>query len=58
RQLQTMVEVSAEKNSTLIFPIPMEFMEMARGAIGAMKDQAAIDRGETLKLKDKVKEEA
>jgi hypothetical protein len=31
---------------------------MARGAIGAMKDQAAIDRGETLKLKDKVKEEA
>lgn len=24
RQLQTMVEVSAEKNSTLIFPIPME----------------------------------
>lgn len=58
RQLQTMVEVSAEKNSTLIFPIPMEFMEMARGAIGAMKDQAAKDRGETLKLSDKVKEEA
>ncbi len=27
RQLQTMVEVSAEKNSTLIFPIPMEIME-------------------------------
>jgi len=26
RQLQTMVEVSAEKNSTLIFPIPIEFM--------------------------------
>jgi regulator of protease activity HflC (stomatin/prohibitin superfamily) len=58
RQLQTMVEVSAEKNSTLIFPIPMEFMEMARGAIGAMKDQAAKDRGETLRLTDKVKEEA
>lgn len=26
RQLQTMVEVSAEKNSTLIFPIPIELM--------------------------------
>ena len=58
RQLQTMVEVSAEKNSTLIFPIPMEFMEMARGAIGAMKDQAAKDRGETLKVSEKVKEQA
>jgi regulator of protease activity HflC (stomatin/prohibitin superfamily) len=33
RQLQSMVEVSAEKNSTLIFPIPIEFMELARGAI-------------------------
>jgi regulator of protease activity HflC (stomatin/prohibitin superfamily) len=30
RQLQTMVEVSAEKNSTLIFPIPIELLEFAR----------------------------
>lgn len=30
RQLQTMVEVSAEKNSTLIFPVPIELMEFAR----------------------------
>lgn len=29
RQLQSMVEVSAEKNTTLIFPIPMEIMELA-----------------------------
>lgn len=34
RQLQTMVEVSAEKNSTLIFPIPMEL-------IGGLKDSLA-----------------
>jgi len=27
RQLQTMVEISAEKNSTLIFPIPIELLE-------------------------------
>lgn len=30
RQLQTMVEVSAEKNSTLIFPIPMEIMSYVK----------------------------
>jgi regulator of protease activity HflC (stomatin/prohibitin superfamily) len=29
RQLQTMVEVSAEKNSTLIFPIPIELLSLA-----------------------------
>jgi len=33
RQLQSMVEVSAEKNSTLIFPIPMEIMELATQTI-------------------------
>jgi hypothetical protein len=27
RQLQTMVEISAERNSTIIFPIPMEILE-------------------------------
>jgi regulator of protease activity HflC (stomatin/prohibitin superfamily) len=30
RQLQTMVEVSAEKNSTLIFPIPIELLAIGR----------------------------
>ncbi len=33
RQLQTMVEVSAEKNSTLIFPVPIELMEFAKRAV-------------------------
>lgn len=32
RQLQTMVEVSAEKNSTIIFPIPIELLEVAKKA--------------------------
>ena len=27
RQLQTMVEISAEKNSTIIFPVPIELLE-------------------------------
>ena len=38
RQLQTMVEVSAEKNSTLIFPIPIELLDFAR-SIGSKLDQ-------------------
>ncbi|MBX9938274.1 MAG: slipin family protein [Candidatus Obscuribacterales bacterium] len=53
RQLQTMVEVSAEKNSTLIFPIPIEFMDMARGAAKLFQE----DKGEKIKIKEKQKEE-
>ena len=38
RQLQTMVEISAEKNSTIIFPIPIELLEafqaISRAAAG------------------------
>ncbi|HEY9712384.1 MAG TPA: slipin family protein [Chroococcales cyanobacterium] len=30
RQLQTMVEISSEKNSTLILPIPIELLEFAK----------------------------
>ena len=36
RYLQTLTEISAEKNSTLIFPLPVElfgaFMKLADGA--------------------------
>ena len=42
RQLQTMVEVSAEKNSTLIFPIPMEIMECVKGVAEVAKDNLKI----------------
>ena len=38
RQLQTMVEISAEKNSTIIFPIPIELLE-AFQAISKMTGQ-------------------
>ncbi len=34
RQLQSMVEVSAEKNTTLIFPIPVELLSWAKKAMG------------------------
>jgi len=40
RQLQTMVEVSAEKNSTLIFPIPIEFMS---GITSSAEDGERLD---------------
>ncbi len=62
RQLQTMVEVSAEKNSTLIFPIPIELL----GGIGTNAKglaekamhflpaaaQALKSKGETIKLEE------
>jgi erythrocyte band 7 integral membrane protein len=31
RYLQTLFTISAEKNSTIIFPIPIEFMGMISG---------------------------
>jgi len=56
RQLQTMVEVSAEKNSTLIFPIPIEFMDLAKGASKLLNRQEEIQPGETIKIKKKALE--
>lgn len=38
RQLQTMVEVSAEKNSTLIFPVPIELLAFADKFGGSSKN--------------------
>jgi len=61
RQLQTMVEVSAEKNSTLIFPVPIELMEFARGALsGGRSSQAQQPEGTgaTIQVKDVTKEKA
>ncbi len=62
RQLQTMVEVSAEKNSTLIFPIPIElFGGMGQNAKGLAEKainflpaaaQALKAKGETIKLEE------
>lgn len=56
RQLQTMVEVSAEKNSTLIFPIPIEFMDLAKGASKLLNRQEETQPGETIKIKEKTLE--
>jgi regulator of protease activity HflC (stomatin/prohibitin superfamily) len=42
RVLSTMSEVSAERNSTLIFPLPMEFLRLAEGINRAMaRDEAS-----------------
>jgi regulator of protease activity HflC (stomatin/prohibitin superfamily) len=53
RTLQTLAEVATEKNSTLIFPIPVELLPLLRGtpaAAGVMErvapaEGAAVDRG-------------
>jgi regulator of protease activity HflC (stomatin/prohibitin superfamily) len=34
RTLQTMAEISAERNSTIIFPIPVEILDMFRRSVG------------------------
>lgn len=52
RQLQTMVEVSAEKNSTLIFPIPIELLTFANraGSQGQQVIQKVAEKvGEVIK---------
>ncbi|MFB4305077.1 slipin family protein [Actinomadura sp. GTD37] len=55
RLLQTVVEVSAEKNSTLVMPLPVEilrFFERAAGGPGRSEEgesQAKLDLGERLR---------
>jgi hypothetical protein len=34
RYLQTLTEIAAEKNSTIIFPLPIELMHLLRQAAG------------------------
>jgi regulator of protease activity HflC (stomatin/prohibitin superfamily) len=61
RQLQTMVEVSAEKNSTLIFPIPVEIMSGIKetlsglgrvGGFGHRDDDDEEENDEPITIKD------
>ncbi len=56
RQLQTMVEVSAEKNSTLIFPIPVELLSGMREVLGSldhhMLGEDGIVDGQTIKVSE------
>jgi hypothetical protein len=40
RVLSTMTEVSAERNSTLIFPLPLEFLRLAQ----TVNDRLQADR--------------
>ncbi|MFA6557367.1 MAG: hypothetical protein WCT03_13185, partial [Candidatus Obscuribacterales bacterium] len=56
RQLQTMVEVSAEKNSTLIFPVPIELMQFAQAAVQHMRSENEEDEGNKIKIEEKVAE--
>lgn len=69
RQLQTMVEVSAENNSTIIFPIPIELFENKKGGMPKgmekmidplVKGISAQNEsgGGTINVKQKDKEEA
>lgn len=55
RQLQTMVEVSAEKNTTLIFPVPIELLSFLKQAAPNLAGTQAQE-SQTIKIKDKVPE--
>jgi regulator of protease activity HflC (stomatin/prohibitin superfamily) len=58
RQLQTMVEVSAEKNSTLIFPIPIELLNFCTrgGAAGQDVAQRVVEKvADVIKTGDVIK---
>jgi hypothetical protein len=37
RYLQTLTEISVEKNSTIIFPVPIEFVRAFSGMLEAQK---------------------
>ena len=47
RQLQTMQEISTENASTIIFPIPVELLELARSAGDALAARTPPDPGAT-----------
>ncbi len=50
RYLQTLNAISAEKNSTIIFPLPMNFFKQYAGAIGAAggdDGSLALDNGDS-----------
>jgi hypothetical protein len=50
RLLQTMTEVAAEKNSTLVLPIPVELFRPFMDAVRSMEEKAAGDGGTTARL--------
>ena len=43
RYLQTLITIAAEKNSTIIFPIPLEFMSVLNQLVGGRTDQPAAE---------------
>jgi regulator of protease activity HflC (stomatin/prohibitin superfamily) len=44
RYLQTLTEISAEKNSTIIFPLPIELLQMLKQATGQASDLEGSQR--------------
>jgi regulator of protease activity HflC (stomatin/prohibitin superfamily) len=62
RQLQSMVEVSSEKNTTLIFPIPIELITFARSAAEKFNQSLGTappntqEQSATIDIKDVTKE--
>ena len=41
RYLQTLTEIAVEKNSTILFPVPIEFMKAFAGMVGGERKEEA-----------------
>ncbi|WP_131737236.1 slipin family protein [Actinomadura roseirufa] len=54
RLLQTVVEVSAEKNSTLVMPLPVEILRFFDRATGGGGEAATAEKGDRLDLGERL----
>jgi regulator of protease activity HflC (stomatin/prohibitin superfamily) len=48
RYLQTLTEIATEKNSTILFPFPIDIVKPFLGMLGTLEEVAARQNGETL----------
>ena len=40
RYLQTLVEIGAEKNTTIVFPLPLDILSVFNGALDRSRERA------------------
>ena len=43
RYLQTLTEIAAEKNSTIVFPLPIELLELLKASVGSSQRASRVE---------------
>ena len=43
RYLQTLTEIAAEKNSTIVFPLPIELLELLKASVGSSRGGSRVE---------------